>query len=170
VASIPSRAQPQLCIGFFGIETSIVSILSQHPVIIEDHASAERGSLRRTLDFCAGCTVRRNPNAAKITARVSRRGLPRSESVRYSVSRESPVLSANAVIPPTASTMVRSATGTARASPSSSIASMYAATSASFRRCSAAMNGRLGEAGFVVFPVRMGCLDILRLCAFVTTT
>jgi hypothetical protein len=155
----------------FGIRlTLVISILAQSPRLINSHASAERGSLRCARNFCTGCTVRRNPNAARITARVSSRGLPRSERVRYNVSRESPVFSANTVIPPTASTTVRSATGTARASPSSSIASMYAATSASLRRCSAAMNGRLGEAGFVVFPVRMGCLDILRLIALVTTT
>jgi hypothetical protein len=115
-------------------ETSMITPLTKPSVHIDDHASATRGSLRRERDFCAACTVRRNPKAAKITARVSSRGLPRSDSVRYSVSRESPVLSASAAIPPTASTTVRSATGTARASPSSSMASMYAATSASLRR------------------------------------
>ena len=108
--------------------------LTKPSVRIDDHASAGRCSLRRERDFCAGCTVKRNPKAASITARVSSRGLPRLESVRYSVSRESPVLAASAAIPPTASTMVRSATGTARASPSASISSMYTATSASVRR------------------------------------
>src|SRR5258708_26523485 len=71
----------------------MVTPLTKPSVRIDDHASAGRGSLRRGRDFCAGCTVRRNPKAARITARVSSRGLPRSESVRYSVSRESPVLS-----------------------------------------------------------------------------
>src|SRR3569833_260015 len=72
-------------------------------------------------------------------------------------------------MPPLDSAIVRSAMGTARESPSSSIASMYAAISASFRRWAAALNGRLGLARFVVLPVAMCSLDVFRLASLVTT-
>src|SRR5262249_3113072 len=129
---------------------------------------AGRLSARLPRCFRAGCTVRRNPNAARMAANVFKRGFPRSDKVLYNVSRERPVLSASAAMPPTASATVRRAIGTARASPSSSIASIYGAISASFRRWSAALNGRLGATGFIVFPVRMCSLDVLHLCALVT--
>jgi len=63
---------------------------------------------------------------------------------------------------------IRNATGTARSSPSASIASRYSAISTWLFRWSAARNGRLAD--FVVFPVAMSFLDILRLSALVTST
>src|SRR5262249_43415667 len=68
--------------------------------------AAGRLSARLPQCFRVGCTVRRNPNAAKIAANVFNRGFPRSDRVLYSVSRERPVLSASATMPPIASATV----------------------------------------------------------------
>ena len=117
--------------------------------VIQSCAATDAGPTapRRLRILSVGCTERRKPNTARIVANVSTRGLPLRERVRYRVSRESLVFWASAVIPPTESAIVRSAIGTARASPSSSMVSMYVATWASLWRWSAALNGWLRLTG-----------------------